>query len=86
MVNDPAWSKLQQIGFKDSTGQKWSLIHREENVNQLVYDDTISIKLARDSHKRQMFTGALYRSADYENGGTYLVRHGFKLILLKNSS
>ena len=71
MINDPHWIDLLQIGLGDPSGQKWSLIHRQENINQLVYDNTVSIKLARDNHKRQMFTGALYRSADYENGGTY---------------
>lgn len=73
MVNDPKWTELQQIGLRDPSGQKWSLIHRTENVDRLVYDDTVTIKLGRDNHKKQMFTGALYRSADYENGGTYSV-------------
>ncbi|XP_076116641.1 uncharacterized protein LOC143084119 [Mytilus galloprovincialis] len=73
MVNDPKWTELQQIGLRDPSGQKWSLIHRTENVDRLVYDDTVTIKLGRDNHKKQMFTGALYRSADYENGGTYSI-------------
>ena len=73
LVRDPQWKILQQIGLKDPSGQQWSLIHREENIQHLVYDDAISIKLARDVKKEQMFTGAYYRPADFENGGTYQV-------------
>jgi hypothetical protein len=68
LVRDPQWKILQQIGLKDPSGQQWSLIHREENIQHLVYDDAISIKLARDVKKEQMFTGAYYRQADFENG------------------
>ena len=73
MVSDQQWTILQQIGLKDPSGQQWSLINRKENVQHLVYDDAISIKLARDVKKEQMFTGAYYRPADFENGGTYQV-------------
>jgi hypothetical protein len=73
MVSDQQWTILQQIGLKDPSGQQWSLINRKENVQHLVYDDAISIKLARDVKKEQMFTGAYYRPADFENGGAYQV-------------
>lgn len=73
MVTDPEWRELQQIGFRDPSGSHWSLVHRPENVDRLMFDDIISIKLARSSFKDQMFTGAVYRSADYLNGGTYKV-------------
>ncbi|CAG2196989.1 unnamed protein product [Mytilus edulis] len=63
--------KIQQIGFKDPSGQQWSLTHRQENIQNLLYDDVISIKLARDVHTRQMFTGAYIRPAQFENGGIY---------------
>ncbi|VDI54125.1 Hypothetical predicted protein [Mytilus galloprovincialis] len=73
MIKDPGWIKLQQLGFKDPSGQQWSLIHRQENVQNLVYDNAISIKLARDVNKKQMYSGAYIRSAEYENGGTYQI-------------
>ena len=74
MINDPGWKKLHQIGFKDPSGQQWSLTHRQENIQNLVYDNAISIKLARDVNKKQMYTGAYIRSAEFENGGTYQVK------------
>ncbi|VDI79784.1 Hypothetical predicted protein [Mytilus galloprovincialis] len=73
MINDPGWFKLQQIGFKDPSGQQWSLTHRQENIKNFFYDNAISIKLARDVNKKQMYTGAYIRSAEFENGGTYEV-------------
>ena len=73
MKNDKGWKKIQQIGFKDPSGQQWSLTHRQENIQNLLYDDVISIKLARDVHTRQMFTGAYIRPAEFENGGIYQV-------------
>lgn len=73
MVDDPLWSKLQQIGFRDPSGQDWSLVHRQENIHNLIHDNAISIKLARDVNKKQMFTGAYMRPADLGNGGTYKV-------------
>ncbi|VDI50948.1 Hypothetical predicted protein, partial [Mytilus galloprovincialis] len=73
MINDPGWLKLQQIGFKDPSGQQWPLTHRQENIQNLVYDNAISIKLARDVNKKEMYTGAYIRSAEFENGGTYEV-------------
>ncbi|CAC5409205.1 unnamed protein product [Mytilus coruscus] len=73
MINDPGWRKLQQIGFRDPIGQQWSLTHRQENVQNLVYDNAVSIKLARDVNKKQMYAGAYIRSAEFENGGTYQI-------------
>ncbi|CAC5392346.1 unnamed protein product [Mytilus coruscus] len=73
MINNPGWRKLQLIGFKDPSGQQWSLTHRQENIQNLVYDNAISIKLARDVNKKQMYTGAYIRSAEFENGGTYQI-------------
>ncbi|VDI27589.1 Hypothetical predicted protein, partial [Mytilus galloprovincialis] len=73
MVNDSGWKILKQIGLKDPSGQPWSLLHREENVRSLVYDDAVSIKLARDVKKERMFSGSYYRTADFENGGTYQI-------------
>lgn len=74
MVKDPDWNKLQQIGLKDPSGKKWSLLYLTKNIDKDIYDDVISVKLARDHRKPQMFTGAYYRPADFENGGTYHVR------------
>jgi hypothetical protein len=75
MVKDPDWIKLQQLGFKDPSGKQWSLVHRPENIQTLAYDNAVSIKLSRDVQKKQMFTGAYIRSAEFENGGTYQVRY-----------
>ena len=73
MVKDPDWIMLQQLGFKDPNGKQWSLVHRPENIQTLVYDNTVSIKLSRDVQKKQMFTGAYIRSANFGSGGTYQV-------------
>ncbi|CAC5412724.1 unnamed protein product [Mytilus coruscus] len=73
MVNDPDWNELQQIGLKDPSGKKWSLLYLTKNIDKDIYDDVISVKLARDHRKPQMFTGAYYRPASFENGGTYHV-------------
>jgi hypothetical protein len=48
MVKDPDWIKLQQLGFKDPSGKQWSLVHRPENIQTLVYDNAVSIKLSRN--------------------------------------
>ncbi|XP_052081237.1 uncharacterized protein LOC127719261 [Mytilus californianus] len=71
MVNDPDWNALQQIGLKDPSGKKWSLLYQTQNINKDLYDDVVSVKLARDHKKMQMFTGAYYIPASFENGGTY---------------
>lgn len=73
MVNDLDWGKLQQVGLKDPSGKKWSLLYKIENIKKDIYDDIVTIKLARDHKSQQMFTGAYYRSASLENGGTYHV-------------
>ncbi|VDI67222.1 Hypothetical predicted protein [Mytilus galloprovincialis] len=73
MVNDPDWGELQQVGLKDPSGKKWSLLYKKENINKDIYGDIVSVKLARDHKNQQMFTGAYYRSASFENGGTYHV-------------
>ncbi|XP_076087285.1 uncharacterized protein LOC143057777 [Mytilus galloprovincialis] len=71
MTNDPDWKKLQQIGLKDPSGKKWSLKYQLENIYRNNYDDTVSVKLARDHKKHQMMTGAYLRPASLLNGGTY---------------
>ena len=75
MVTDSGWTALQQIGMRDPSGQQWALVYRTKNIQTLVYDDAISIKLSRDVKKEQMFSGAYHRPADFENGGTYQVGH-----------
>ncbi|XP_063408918.1 uncharacterized protein LOC134692399 [Mytilus trossulus] len=71
MSNDPHWQKLQIFELKDLSGKKWSLQYHPANIYQDSYDDTVSIKLARDQKKHQMLTGAYYRPASFKNGGTY---------------
>lgn len=73
MINDGDWRRLEQIGFRDPSGTIWKLHHRIENIDTLIYDNAISIKLARDNIMNKMFTGAYVRPADIENGGVYHV-------------
>ncbi|XP_071123199.1 uncharacterized protein [Mytilus edulis] len=71
MINDGDWRRLEQIGFRDPSGTIWKLHHRIENIDTLIYDNAISIKLARDNIMNKMITGAYVRPADIENGGVY---------------
>ncbi|CAG2187681.1 unnamed protein product [Mytilus edulis] len=71
MINDGDWRRLEQIGFRDPSGTIWKLHHRKENIDTLIYDNAISVKLARHNNLNKMFTGAYVRPADIENGGVY---------------
>lgn len=59
--------------LKDLSGKKLSLQYQPANINTDIYDDTMSVKLARDQKKQQMLTGAYFRPASFKNGGTYHV-------------
>ncbi|VDI71255.1 Hypothetical predicted protein, partial [Mytilus galloprovincialis] len=71
MSKDPHWQKLQIFELKDLSGKKLSLQYQPANINTDIYDDTMSVKLARDQKKQQMLTGAYFRPASFKNGGTY---------------
>lgn len=73
MINDDDWRRLEQLGFRDPSGAIWKLHHRKENIDTLIYDNAVSVKLATDNVMKKMFTGAYFRPAEIANGGTYHV-------------
>ncbi|XP_076085326.1 uncharacterized protein LOC143056125 [Mytilus galloprovincialis] len=71
ILNDTNWKILQQIGFRDPTGQNWPIKMRTENIGHEIFDDELWIKLARDTNLNTMYSGGYFRKADYERGGEW---------------
>ena len=71
---DAGWSSLESTVNNDHSGRVLDLISRDANIQRSSFRaDEVTIKLAKDTSTGNMFTGALYRSADLANGGTYEV-------------
>ena len=63
--------------MKDPHGIDWYIEHRAANVIKENLTDDVVIKLARDSKADKIYSAAYWRSADFENGGTYEVPYLF---------
>ncbi|XP_033763071.1 uncharacterized protein LOC117344449 isoform X3 [Pecten maximus] len=73
VANTTGWYKMEQNGFKDPTCKEWNLVQKPGFVIKDIYDDIVTLKVARDSNEEKVNAGIYYRSADMENGGDYQV-------------
>lgn len=71
--SDKEWKPLDIPELADPENMEWKLNIRPANLLFDAVQDTVRIKLARDSKEDKLFSAALRRSADYKNGGTYEV-------------
>ena len=67
------WYSMDMKTMKDPHGTDWYIEHRGANIIMENLTDDVIIKIARDSKEDKIFSAAYWRSADYENGGSYEV-------------
>ena len=68
------WTSMEMKKMKDPHGTDWYIVHRSANIIKENLTDDVIIRIARDSKAKKIFSAAYWRSADFENGGSYDVR------------
>ncbi|KAK6192291.1 hypothetical protein SNE40_003784 [Patella caerulea] len=69
LFSDPEWEHYVSVNNYDSSGSKLNIKYRKANV--YIHEDELEIKLAKDDKTGTMVSGAYYRDADMNDGGTY---------------
>ena len=72
------WTSMEMKKMKDPHGTNWYIVHRSANIIKENLTDDVIIRIARDSKAKKIFSAAYWRSADFENGGSYEVRFFMK--------
>lgn len=73
---DPNWKKLTKLGMMDPDGVYWKIQYSPIYIMDFPVEDKVKLKLSltRDSVNKDILgAGAMYRSAEMYNGGTYKV-------------
>jgi hypothetical protein len=68
---DFAWKPVEIKHLNDPDGIDWKIQHRSVNIRYDEYEDTINIKIARDSKAERIYSAAYMRKADMKDDGIY---------------
>ncbi|KAI8485717.1 hypothetical protein Bbelb_365510, partial [Branchiostoma belcheri] len=72
LFTDVEWSTVKTTNFW-GLGEDWNILFRSKQVIPTEDGRGVAITIERDVRSPQMFSGAIYRNADIQKGGTYKV-------------
>ncbi|XP_078664148.1 uncharacterized protein LOC144907219 [Branchiostoma floridae x Branchiostoma belcheri] len=72
LFTDVEWSTVKTTNFW-GLGEDWNILFRSKQVVPTDDGRGVAITIERDVQSPQMFSGAIYRNADIQKGGTYKV-------------
>ncbi|XP_019616822.1 PREDICTED: uncharacterized protein LOC109464311 [Branchiostoma belcheri] len=72
LFTDVEWSTVKTTNFW-GLGEDWNILFRSKQVVPTEDGRGVAITIERDVQSPQMFSGAIYRNADIQKGGTYKV-------------
>ena len=84
MNTDVEWSTFNVSHFQQHDGTTWKLKYLSHYVKYQTDTNIMEIKMSRDFKHNQMLSGAVYKSADMHQEGTYEVFCIFYFELLNN--